>query len=138
MSLTEQEDQELVALKKSLSDLSVMQMAKLKAMLEEEWGVKAATGGVAVVPAPQDADAGEKEDATEFDVYLLEAPADKKIALIKAMRAIDPTLLLKDAKEFVERSSAAERMIKEKASKEEFDSICEQIKQAGGKAGIKP
>ena len=116
----------------SLSSLTVMEAAELAKLLEEKWGVTAAAP-VAVAAAPGAAPgAAPAEEKTEFDVVLLSA-GDKKIQVIKEVRAIT-SLGLKEAKELVE---GAPKPLKEGVSKEEADKLKEQIEGAGGQVDIK-
>ena len=115
-----------------LSKLPVIELAKLKTALEDKWGVKAQAATAAAVAAPQEA-AEAKEESTEFKVTLEEAPAEKKIAMIKVVREITG-LGLKEAKEFVE---AAPRVLKETAPRAEADDIVKKVQTAGGKASAK-
>ena len=116
----------------TLSTLTVMEAAELAKLLEEKWGVSAAApvavaaGGAAAAAAPA---AAEKE---EFDVILLSA-GDKKIQVIKEVRAIT-NLGLKEAKELVE---GAPKPLKEGVNKEEAAKLKEQIEAAGGQVDIK-
>jgi large subunit ribosomal protein L7/L12 len=117
----------------TLSSLTVMEAADLAKLLEEKWGVSAAApvavaagGGVAAGAAPA---AAEKE---EFDVILLSA-GDKKIQVIKEVRAIT-SLGLKEAKDLVE---GAPKPLKEGVTKEEAAKLKEQIEAAGGQVDIK-
>ena len=117
----------------TLSSLTVMEAAELAKLLEEKWGVSAAApvaiaaGGA--VAAGGAAPAAEKE---EFDVILLSA-GDKKIQVIKEVRAIT-SLGLKEAKDLVE---GAPKPLKEGVSKEEAAKLKEQIEAAGGQVDIK-
>lgn len=115
-----------------LSNLSVLDMSKLKAMLEEKWGVKAAAAQAVVAAAPAAADTAKEAESTEFKVSLQEAPADKKIAIIKVVREITG-LGLKEAKELVE---SAPKVLKESAPKAEAEEIKKKIETAGGKAAL--
>jgi len=110
----------------------VIEAAELAKLLEQKWGVSAAApvvaaGGVAVA-----AEAGAKEEKTDFDVLLLSS-GDKKIQVIKEVRAITG-LGLKEAKDLVE---GAPKTLKEGVNKEEADKIKAQIESAGGQAQIK-
>ena len=117
-----------------LSNLSVLDLAKLKKALEEKWGVTAAAPVMAAMPAAASGAAEEKaEESTEFKVTLEEAPADKKIAIIKVVREITG-LGLKEAKELVE---GAPKVLKETAPKAEADEIVKKVQTAGGKASAK-
>jgi large subunit ribosomal protein L7/L12 len=124
---------DLNAIADTLSTLTVMEAAELAKLLEEKWGVSAAApvavaaGGVAAA-AP--AAAAEKDS---FDVILKEAPADKKIPIIKEVRAITG-LGLKEAKDLVE---GAPKPLKEGASKDEAAKIKAQVEAAGGVVELK-
>ena len=112
-----------------LSALNVMQAAELAKMLEEKWGVSAAAPvAVAAVAAAAPAE----EAQTEFDV-ILASVGDKKIEVIKEVRAITG-LGLKEAKDLVE---AAPKALKEAVSKDEANKIKEQIEKVGAKVEIK-
>lgn len=118
-----------------LSQLSVLDMSKLKTALEEKWGVKAAAGApmmMAAAPAAGDA-AAPAAESTEFVVTLEASPADKKIGVIKVVREITG-LGLKEAKDLVE---SAPKVLKETAPKDEAESISKKIAEAGGKVTIK-
>ena len=108
-------------------------MLELQAkLLEEKWGVSAAAPvAVAAVPGAAGA-AAAAEEKVEFDVILLSA-GDKKIQVIKEVRAVT-SLGLKEAKELVE---SAPKAIKEAIPKDEAEKIKEKIEAAGGQADIK-
>ncbi|PIS03161.1 MAG: 50S ribosomal protein L7/L12 [Chlamydiae bacterium CG10_big_fil_rev_8_21_14_0_10_42_34] len=112
-----------------LSQLTVLDMSKLKEKLEEKWGVKAA---VASAAAPAAAAAATSE-STEFKVTL-EAPIpdDKKISIIKAVREVTG-LGLKEAKDLVE---GAPKDLKPSAAKTEAEEIQKKIQAAGGKVKL--
>ena len=117
-----------------LSNLHVIELAKLKTALEEKWGVKAQAGMVAAMPAIGGQPAAEaKEESTEFKVTLEEAPAEKKIAVIKVVREITG-LGLKEAKDLVD---GAPKVLKETAPKAEAEEIVKKVTAAGGKATSK-
>ena len=121
---------DLNAIVDQLSELTVMEAAELSTLLEEKWGVTAAAP-VAVAAAP--GAAGEAaEEQTEFDVILI-SQGDKKIQVIKEVRAITG-LGLKEAKELVE---SAPKAIKEAVEKDEAEKIKEKIEGAGGQVDIK-
>ncbi len=115
-----------------LSQLSVLDMAKLKTALEEKWGVKAAVASAAG-PAPVAAAAAEAE-ATDYKV-ILEGPIpdDKKISVIKAVREVTG-LGLKEAKDIVE---GAPKEIKASAPKAEAETIAKKLQAAGAKVTLK-
>jgi large subunit ribosomal protein L7/L12 len=116
-----------------LSALSVIEAAQLSKMLEEKWGVSAAAPvavaafGAAAAAAPEAA-----AEQTEFDV-ILAAIGEKKINVIKEVRAIT-SLGLKEAKDLVE---AAPKPVKEGVNKEEAAKIKKQLEDAGATVEIK-
>lgn len=116
----------------ALSQLSVLEMADLKTALEDKWGVKAAAAAVAVA-APTAAPAAEAVEAANFQVTLVEAPADKKIGVIKVVREIT-ALGLKEAKDLVE---AAPKVLKDSAPKAEAEDIKKKLEAAGAKVTLK-
>jgi len=116
-----------------LSNLTVLEAAELSKMLEEKWGVSAAAP-VAVAAAGGAAGGGEAaaEAKDEFDVILAEA-GDKKINVIKEVRAITG-LGLKEAKDLVE---GAPKPVKEGAPKDEAEEIKKKLEEAGAKVELK-
>ncbi len=123
---------DLAGLVDQLSALSVLEAAQLSKMLEEKWGVSAAAP-VAVAAAGAAAPAAEAApEQTEFDV-ILAAIGEKKINVIKEVRAIT-SLGLKEAKDLVE---AAPKPVKEGVNKEEAEKIKKQLEDAGATVEIK-
>ena len=123
---------DLVGLVDQLSALSVLEASQLSKMLEEKWGVSAAAP-VAVAAAGAAAPAAEAApEQTEFDV-ILAAIGEKKINVIKEVRAIT-SLGLKEAKDLVE---AAPKPVKEGVNKEEAEKIKKQLEDAGATVEIK-
>jgi large subunit ribosomal protein L7/L12 len=117
-----------------LSSLTVLEMAKLKEMLEEKWGVKAASGmPMMAVAAAAPAAAAAVTESTEFQVTLTESPADKKLGIIKVLREI-AGLTLKDAKDMAE---AAPKVVKETAPKAEAEEMKKKLEAAGAKVMLK-
>ena len=114
-----------------LSSLTVLEAAELSKMLEEKWGVSAAAP-VAVAAAGGAAPAAAVEEKTDFDV-VLEAAGDKKIEVIKEVRAITG-LGLKEAKDLVE---GAPKNVKEAAPKAEAEEIKKKLEAAGAKVSLK-
>ena len=115
-----------------LSSLTVLEAAELAKMLEEKWGVSAAAA-VAVAAGPAGgAAAAPVEEQTEFTVVLASA-GDKKIEVIKEVRAITG-LGLKEAKDLVE---GAPKPVKEGVAKDEADKIKAQLEKAGAKVELK-
>jgi large subunit ribosomal protein L7/L12 len=115
-----------------LSSLTVMEAAELSKLLEEKWGVSAAApvavaavGGGAAAAAPV-------EEKTEFTVVLT-AAGDKKIEVIKEVRAIT-NLGLKEAKDLVE---GAPKPVKEGVNKADAEKFKAQLEKAGAKVELK-
>ena len=118
-----------------LSKLTVLEASELSKKLEEKWGVSAAApvavaaaGGGAAAPAAEAA-----EEQTEFTVVLT-GGGDKKINVIKEVRAVRPDLGLKEAKDLVE---AAPQNIKENVSKQEAEEVKKKLEDAGASVQIK-
>ncbi len=115
-----------------LSSLTVLEAAELAKLLEEKWGVSAAAA-VAVAAAPAaGAAAAAVEEKTEFTVVLAGA-GDKKIEVIKEVRAITG-LGLKEAKDLVE---GAPKTVKEGATKDEANKIKATLEKVGAKVELK-
>jgi large subunit ribosomal protein L7/L12 len=115
-----------------LSSLTVLEAADLAKMLEEKWGVSAAAA-VAVAAGPAAAaGAAAAEEKTEFTVVLA-AAGDKKIEVIKEVRALTG-LGLKEAKDLVE---GAPKPVKEGVNKEEADKIKATLEKVGAKVELK-
>ena len=115
-----------------LSSLTVLEAAELAKMLEEKWGVSAAAA-VAVAAAPgAGGGAAAAEEKTEFTVVLSSA-GDKKIEVIKEVRAITG-LGLKEAKDLVE---GAPKPVKEGVNKADDEKFKDQLEKAGAKVDLK-
>jgi large subunit ribosomal protein L7/L12 len=115
-----------------LSGLTVLEAAELAKLLEEKWGVSAAAA-VAVAAGPAaGGGAAAAEEKTEFTVVLA-AAGDKKIEVIKEVRAITG-LGLKEAKDLVE---AAPKEVKADVNKDEAAKIKKQLEDAGAKVELK-
>jgi large subunit ribosomal protein L7/L12 len=116
-----------------LSNLTVLEAAELSKLLEDKWGVSAAAPvAVAAAPGAGGGDAAAAEEKDEFDVILASA-GDKKINVIKEVRAITG-LGLKEAKDLVE---AAPKAVKEGASKDESEEIKKKLEEAGATVELK-
>lgn len=116
-----------------LSALTVIEAAELSKLLEEKWGVSAAAPvAVAAVAGGGAAAAGPAEEKTEFTVILADA-GDKKINVIKEVRAITG-LGLKEAKDLVE---GAPKPVKDGVNKDEAAKIKKVLEEAGAKVEIK-
>jgi large subunit ribosomal protein L7/L12 len=118
-----------------LSKLTVIEAADLVKKLEEKWGVTAAAPvAVAAVAGGGGAAAPAAEAKTTFDVILASVPADKKIAVIKAVREVKAGLGLAEAKALVE---GAPKPVLEGASKADADAAKKKLEEAGGKVEVK-
>ena len=119
-----------------LSKLTVLEAADLVKQLETKWGVSAAAP--VAVAAAGGAAAGGAAPATAakdtFDVILVSAPADKKIAAIKAVREIKAGLGLAEAKALVE---GAPKPVLEGANKADSDAAKKKLEEAGAKVEVK-
>jgi len=120
-----------------LSNATVIEIADLVKELETKWGVSAAAavavaapggggGGGAAAPAAAAKDT--------FDVILISVPADKKIAVIKAVREVKAGLGLAEAKALVE---GAPKPVLEGANKADTDAAKKKLEEAGGKVEVK-
>ncbi|MGK7903801.1 MAG: 50S ribosomal protein L7/L12 [Hormoscilla sp.] len=123
-----------------LKGLSLLEASELVKQIEDAFGVSAAApaGGGMMMMAPgvaggAAAPAEEVEEQTEFDVVLEEFPADKKIAVLKVVRALTG-LGLKEAKDLVE---GAPKAIKEAIAKDAAEDAKKQLEEAGAKISIK-
>lgn len=120
-----------------LKTLTLLEASELVKQIEEAFGVSAAApaGGMMMMApgAGAAAPAEEVEEKTEFDVILDEVPADKKIAVLKAVRELTG-LGLKEAKDLVE---ATPKPVKEGIAKEAAEEAKKAIEAAGGKVSIK-
>jgi large subunit ribosomal protein L7/L12 len=126
---------DIASLVETLGKLTVVEAADLVKKLEEAWGVTAAAPvAVAAAPAAGGAAAPAAEAKTEFDVMLVSVPADKKIAVIKAVREIKAGLGLAEAKALVE---GAPKSVLEAANKADSDAAKKKLEDAGAKAEIK-
>ena len=116
-----------------LSSLTVMEAAELAKMLEEKWGVTAAAAvAVAAAPGAAGGGAAAAEEKTDFTVVLASA-GDKKIEVIKEVRAITG-LGLKEAKDLVE---GAPKPLKEGVNKEDAAKIKATLEKVGAKIELK-
>ncbi len=116
-----------------LSSLTVLEAAELAKLLEEKWGVSAAAAVAVAGPAAAGGGAAAPaEEKTEFTVVLA-AAGDKKIEVIKEVRAITG-LGLKEAKDLVE---GAPKPLKEGVAKDEAEKVKAQLEKAGAKVELK-
>ena len=118
----------------SIEKLTLLEAAELVKAMEEKFGVSAAAPvAVAAAPAAAGAAAAGEEEASEVNVILASVPADKKIAVLKEVRALTG-LGLKEAKDLVD---AAPKAIKEGVKKEEAAEIKKKLEEAGATVELK-
>ena len=119
----------------ALSNATVIEIADLVKELESKWGVTAAAPvAVAAAGAGPAAAAPAAEAKTTFDVILASVPADKKIAVIKAVREVKAGLGLAEAKALVE---GAPKPVLEGANKADSDAAKKKLEDAGAKVEVK-
>jgi large subunit ribosomal protein L7/L12 len=118
-----------------LSNATVIEIAELVKELEAKWGVSAAAPVAAAAAGPgAGAAAPIAEAKTQFDIILVSLPADKKIAVIKAVREVKAGLGLAEAKALVE---GAPKPVLEGATKAEADAAKKKLEDAGAKVEVK-
>ncbi|MCZ6888687.1 MAG: 50S ribosomal protein L7/L12 [Gammaproteobacteria bacterium] len=116
----------------AISDMSVMEVVDLVSAMEDKFGVSAAVA-VAAAPVAAGGDAGgAAEEQTEFDVMLI-THGEKKVNVIKTVRAIT-SLGLKEAKALVDDAPSA---VKEGVDKNEAEEIKKQLEEAGATVEVK-
>jgi len=123
---------ELEKLVEELSALTILEAAELKSLLEEKWGVTAATGMPMMMAAANGEAEEPEEEQTEFDVVLAEI-GPKKINVIKAVRALT-SLGLKEAKELVESAPTA---VLEQIGKEAAGEAKSKLEAEGAQVELK-
>ena len=116
---------------KDLSSLTVVEAAELSKQLEEKWGVTAAVS-VAAAPVAEGVGAAPAEEKDEFTI-ILSAAGDKKISVIKEIRAVT-SLGLKEAKDLVE---GAPKEVKTGVNKKDAEDIKKKLEAAGAKVELK-
>ena len=126
MSVTKEEILE------SVGNMSVLELSELIKDMEEKFGVSAQAAVAVAAPAAGGGEAEAEEEQTEFDVVLTSF-GEKKVAVIKAVRAIT-SLGLKEAKDLVEGVPAA---VKEGAGKDEAEEMKKQLEEAGATVELK-
>ena len=115
--------------------LTLLEAVELKNILKDEYGIEAASGGAVMVAGPAGGagdSGGAAEEKSEFDI-ILKAAGDKKINVIKEVRAIT-TLGLKEAKDLVE---AAPKEIKSGVNKKDAEEMKKKLEAAGAKVELK-
>jgi large subunit ribosomal protein L7/L12 len=116
----------------AIGDMSVMEVVELVSAMEEKFGVSAAVAVAAPAAAGGDAGGAAEEEQSEFDVVLT-GPGEKKVNVIKAVRAITG-LGLKEAKAVVDEAPSA---VKEGVSKDEAEDLKKQLEEAGASVELK-
>ena len=131
---TKEFDTKIKKLGDEIVALTLREAVDLKDYLKEAYGIEPAAGGAVMVAAASGgaAAAAEVEEQTAFDVILKET-GDKKIQVIKAVRAVT-NLGLKEAKDLVE---GAPKPVKEGVSKEEAEQTTKQLEEAGATVEVK-
>jgi large subunit ribosomal protein L7/L12 len=127
--------EKLTSIIDQLKTLTLLEAAELVTEIENVFGVdtSVSVGAVAAVAAPAAGGAEAAEEKTTFDVLLNEVPADKKIAILKVVRAVTG-LGLKESKDIVDN---VPKLLKEGASKEESEKVKKDLEAAGGVVAIK-
>ena len=124
---------DLKALAEQIVNLTLLEAQELKTILKDEYGIEPAAGGAVMMAGPAGGgEAAAEEEKTEFDV-ILKSPGDKKINVIKEVRALTG-LGLKEAKELVEAGGKA---VKEGVSKDEAEDIKKKLEAAGAEVELK-
>ncbi|HVR34889.1 MAG TPA: 50S ribosomal protein L7/L12 [Methylomirabilota bacterium] len=126
---------DIAAIVDQLSKLTVLETAELVKTLEESWGVSAAAPVAVVAGGAAGAGAAPAAEAKDtFDVVLVSVQADKKIAVIKAVREVKTGLGLAEAKKLVEE---APKPVLEGANKADSDAAKKKLEEAGAKVEVK-
>ncbi len=124
---------DLKKLAEEIVGLTLLEAQELKTILKDEYGIEPAAGGAVMMAGPAgDAGGAAEEEKTEFDV-ILKSAGDKKINVIKEVRALTG-LGLKEAKELVEAGGKA---VKEQVSKDEAEDIKGKLEAAGAEVELK-
>ena len=119
-------------LMETIENMTVLELSELVSALEERFGVSATAVAAAPVAAAGDGAAAAEEEQTEFDV-MLQGPGEKKIQVIKVVRAATG-LGLKEAKALVDE---APNPVKEALSREDAEALQAQLEEAGASVELK-
>jgi large subunit ribosomal protein L7/L12 len=119
-------------LMETIENMTVLELSELVSALEERFGVSATAVAAAPAAAAGDGAAAAEEEQTEFDV-VLQGPGEKKIQVIKVVRAATG-LGLKEAKALVDE---APNSVKEALSREDADALKAQLEEAGASVELK-
>ena len=123
---------DLKKLAEEIVNLTLLEAGELKNILKDEYGIEPAAGGAVMMAGPAGDAGAAEEEKTEFDVILI-AAGEKKINVIKEVRAITG-LGLKEAKDLVEAGGKA---VKEQAPKAEAEEIKKKLEEAGAQVELK-
>jgi large subunit ribosomal protein L7/L12 len=123
---------DLKKLAEEIVGLTLLEAQELKTILKDEYGIEPAAGGAVMMAGPADGGGDAAEEKDEFDV-ILKAAGDKKIGVIKEVRAITG-LGLKEAKDLVDAGGKA---VKEGVSKAEAEEIKGKLEAAGAEVELK-
>ena len=124
---------DLKKIAEQLVGLTVLEVNELAGILKDEYGIEPAAAAVAVAVAGGGGEAGAAAaEKTSFDV-VLKAPGGAKLAIVKLVKEITG-LGLKEAKDLVD---GAPKPVKEGVSKEEANSIKQQLEEAGAEVEVK-
>ncbi len=128
---------DIKAMGDQIVNLTLKQAKELSDYLKEVHGIEPASGGAVMMAAPAGGDAGaaKAEEKTEFDVILESYAADKKVGVIKVVRAATGASL-GDAKTMVESAGPACK-VKSGVSKEEAEKLKKELEENGAKASVK-
>lgn len=116
----------------TIANMTLQEAAKLVEILGDKYGIKAAEATVVQAQASENTKSS-SEEKTSFNVFLKSA-GQKKIEVIKAIRAIMPELSLKEAKDFTDKAPC---MIKENMSKEEANNLKTKLEEFGAEIELK-
>ncbi|HEY4984752.1 MAG TPA: 50S ribosomal protein L7/L12 [Verrucomicrobiae bacterium] len=125
---------DLANIVEELSKLTVIETADLVKQLETKWGVTAAAPVVVAAAGAPAAGAAPAAAKDTFDVIIASVPADKKIAVIKAVREVKAGIGLAEAKALVE---GAPKPLLEGANKADSDAAKKKLEEAGAKVEVK-
>jgi len=123
---------DIKALGDKIVALTLKEAVDLAGYLKQEYDIEPAAGGAVMMAAPAAGEAAEEEEKTSFDVILKDV-GDKKIQVIKTVRALT-NLGLKEAKDLVE---GAPKAVKEGVSKEDAEEAQKQLEEAGATIEVK-
>ena len=119
-----------------IEKMSVLDLSELVKILEKKFGVSASAPAMMVAGPAASTETAPAEEKDSFDVELTEA-GSTKIAVIKAIREINPDLGLKDAKDLVDAAATGTKVVKEGVKKEEAEEMKKKFNEAGAQVELK-